>query len=236
MPAITLAERQVINRKLKKNGFAGLDDPNILHQIATLYRDHNSFRGLLMSTHPDQRRIAYESLRNKLSFVPKPLEEYEREIKERAEHEQWDVWNGTAYPDKFKAGEIESDEFKLARQAREAIEQTAHEGKGGVMELVCTKCTVAEYFPAADRKQAAKSAHAAGWRSDERNGTKRAFCPKHVPGRLTATILCASCYREQKMRAWDEQDLYAAARLAGWTIADVCTCPQCVVKPAPAIQ
>ena len=236
MPAITLAERQVINKKLKQVGFGGLDDPNLFAQIATLYRDHNSFRGLLMSTHPDQRRIAYESLRPHLCFTPKPLDVYEHEIKERAEREQWDVWNGTAYPDKFKVGEIESDEFKLARQAREAIEQKEHEGKGGTLELVCTKCTVAEYFPAPKRKQAYKAAHDAGWRWDERNGRKRCYCPKHVPGRMTATILCSSCYREHRMRAWDEQDFYAAARLAGWKIDDVCTCPSCAAPPKPLIQ
>src|ERR1700719_3754797 len=120
MPPISSKERQKINHELKRVGFGGLDDPTIFAQIATLYRTHDAFRGLLMSTHPEQRRIAYDSLRPHLSFVPKPLDVYERETKERAEREQWDVYDGTAYPKPFQVGEIETDEYKLAKLASEA--------------------------------------------------------------------------------------------------------------------
>jgi len=183
-----------------------------------------------MSTAPDQRRIAYESLRPHLSFTPKPLDVYEREIKEKAEREQWDVWNGTAYPDKFKVGEIESDQYRLERQAQEAIEQTRHETAGGFLELVCTKCTVISRFPGARRKDATKTAHDTGWRWDERNGTRRTYCPDHVPGRCTMTIECAECEKKERLRVWDEQDGYLKARLAGWVIADECKCPICSAK------
>src|SRR5467141_1987362 len=131
MSAVTLKDRQRINHELKTLGFGGLEDSNLYAQIATLYTTHDSFRGLLLSTAPDQRRIAYEALRPHLCFVAKPLDVYEREIKERAEREQWDVWNGTPYPTKFKPGEIESDEYRLQRAASEAIEQLAHEKAKG---------------------------------------------------------------------------------------------------------
>lgn len=230
MPPVTLKERQQINHKLKKMGFGGLDDPNIFQQIATLYRTHESFRGLLMSTMPDQRRIAYESLRPHLCFVAKPLDVYESEIKEKAEREQWDVWNGTAYPDKFKVGEIESEEYKLQRLATEALEQLEHEKAGGHLELVCTKCTLQKFFPAKNRKAATKAAYDAGWRWDERNGAKRTYCPEHVPGRCTMTIECAKCEIKQRLRVWDEQDGYLKARLLGWVIQDECECPECAAK------
>jgi hypothetical protein len=230
MPTVTVKERQTINKKLKQMGFGGLDDPHIFSQIATLYQSHEAFRGLLMSTAPDQRRIAYESLKHHLSFTPKPLDVYEHEIKEKAEREQWDVWNGTAYPDKFKVGEIESDKYKLERQAQEALEQVAHEKAGGQLELVCTKCTMQEFFPAKNRKEATRDAHAAGWRWDERNGTKRTYCPQHVPGRCTMAIECAKCEKKHRLRVWDEQDGYRMARLAGWLIADDATCPPCAAK------
>jgi len=230
MPAVTLKERQTINKKLKQMGFGGLEDRNLFSQIATLYRSHESFRGLLMSTAPDQRRIAYEALRPHLCFPAKPLDVYEREIKEKAEREQWDIWNGTPYPEKFRVGEVESDEHKLARQAEEAIEQARHEKAGGTLEMVCTRCTVAAAFPAPKRKEAVRKAWEAGWRWDERNGVKRHYCPEHVPGRCTMTLGCSVCKIKQRIRVWDEHDGYVLARLRGWLIADDCQCPECAAK------
>jgi len=232
MSAVPLKERQRINHQLKKLGFGGLEDRNLYAQIATLYRNHDSFRGLLMSTAPDQRRIAYEALRPHLMFVAKPLDVYEREIHEKAEREQWDIWNGTAYPDKFKVGEIESEEYKLSRLAAEAIEQSEHEKAKGILSLVCTKCTVLRQFPAPNRKGAFKAAHDAGWRWDERNGTNRTYCPEHVPGRATMKLECAKddCGKVVRLRVWDQQDGYAMARRLGWEIGDAAVCPRCSVK------
>jgi hypothetical protein len=232
MSGITLKERQKINHELKRVGFGGLDDPNTIQQIATLYRTHESFRGLLMSTAPDQRRIAYEALRSHLCFVVKPLDVYEREIHEKAEREQWDVIHkdNPHWPQPFKVSEIETDEYKLAKVASEAIEQAEHEKAKGALHLTCTKCTVGGEFPAPTRKQATKAAHDAGWRWDERNGTKRTYCPAHVPGRATMTIECFQCEKKERLRVWDEQDGYAMARRLGWEIADVTKCPKCAVK------
>lgn len=223
---VTLDERQKINHKLKKIGFGGLDDVNIIQQIATLYPNHDSFRGLLMATRPDQRRIAYESLRPHLAFVPKPLDVYEQETKLRAEKEQWDVidHNNPHFPRAFQPGEVESEEYRLDRLATEAIQQNAHEKHGG-LELICTKCTKAELFRAKTRKEAEKDSHAAGWRSDGR----KTYCPEHIPGRATMTIRCTQegCLREEKIRCWDRQDAYARARLLGWVIVDSVTCARC---------
>ena len=226
---ISLDQRQKINHELKKLGFGGINDANLCAQIATLYTTHDSFRGLLMSTMPDQRRIAYEALRPHLCFVAKPLDVYEREIKEKAEREQWDVIdrNNPHFPQPFKVGEIESDEYKLARLASEALEANEHEKAGGVLELVCTKCTVMAQFAAPKRTQAAKAAYRMGWRWDERNGTKRTYCPDHVPGRATMTLECSECQKKERFRVWDEQDGYAKARLAGWEITEATKCPKC---------
>jgi hypothetical protein len=230
MLTISNKERQKINHQLKLLGFAGLEDPAIFQQIATLYQTHESFRGLLMSTAPNQRRIAYEALRPHLSFTAKPLDVYEREIKDKAEREQWDTWNGTAYPDKFKVQNIETEEGRLARLAEEAIEAQEHERNKGVLEMVCTRCTIVQYFPAAKRKEAVKKAHEAGWRWEERNGIKRQYCPDHVPGRATMTIECSECEKKERIRVWDEQDGYAKARLMGWEIDIACKCPRCTSK------
>jgi hypothetical protein len=152
------------------------------------------------------------------------------EIKQKAEREQWDIWNGTAYPAKFKVGEVESEEYKLQKLAGEAIEAAAHEKAGGVLEMVCNTCTVAQNFPGERRKDAVKAAHNAGWRWDERNGTNRTFCPDHVPGRASMTLECSDCGRKDRVRVWDEQDGYAKARLAGWEITEAAKCPRCAAK------
>lgn len=240
MPPISFKERQQVNHKLKQLGFGGLDDANILSQIATLYTTHDAFRGLLMSTAPDQRRIAYEALKPHLCFVPKPLDVYEMEAKQKYEREQWDTIDpdNPHFPKAFRPGEVETEEYRIQRLASEAIAQNAHEKHGG-LELVCTKCTVAQLFRAKTRKDAEQDARSAGWRWAERNGVMKTYCPKHVPGRATMTLTCSNvlnefseevCGRSVKLHVWDQQDGYAAARLAGWTIEDVTKCPRCSVK------
>lgn len=228
MPAITLKDRQAINHQLKSLGFGGLEDRSLFMQIATLYKTHESFRGLLLSTAPDQRQIAYDSLRPHLSFVAKPLDVYEREIKEKAEREQWDLYDGSAFPKAFKPGESESPEYKLEKLAQDAIEAAAHEKAKGVLQLVCLKCTFLGCFPGQKRKDAVKAAHDAGWRWDERNGSKRTYCPAHVPGRCTMALECSTCEIKQRIRVWDEVDGYTKARLVGWEFNDEkCLCPEC---------
>lgn len=229
---VGLRQRQQINHELKKLGFGGLDDPHLFAQIGTLYTIHDGFRGLLMSVAPEQRRLAYESIRPHLRFIAKPLDLYEREIKERAEREQWDVWDGTAYPKPFKPGEVETDEYRLQRLAQDAIQQTEHEKAKGVLELVCTKCTIIGQFPGEKRKDATKKAHDTGWRWDERNGLKRTYCPDHVPGRATMKLECSveGCNQMTRLRVWDEQDGYRAARNLGWIIGDAAQCPRCAMK------
>lgn len=164
MATITAGERGKINKKLKQMGFGGLDDRNLFSQIATIYRTHESFRGLLMSTLPSDRRIAYESLKPHLCFVAKPLDEYEREIKEKAEREQWDVYNGTDYPEPFKVGEIESPEYKLQKKAQEALTADREQEKAkGVLTVTCARCTKEQAFPGKTVVDARIAAREANW-------------------------------------------------------------------------
>jgi hypothetical protein len=216
----TNLDRNRVNHELKKLGLGGFEDPNLLAQIAFFIRSHDQFRGLLMAVTADKRKVAYEALRSHLRFTPKPLDVYEMELKQKAEREQWDVFDGSPYPKLFKVPEISLD-----RLAQDAIAQNFHEKHGG-LSLTCAKCTTVEIFRANDRKQAEKESHRAGWRSD---GEKN-WCPKCVPGRCTMTIACCVCEKEEKIRAWDPQDGYAAARLQGWVIEDAATCSACAVK------
>ena len=114
MPPITQVQRSKVNHELKRLGFAGINDPNLFAQIGTLYTTHDSFRGLLMSTAQDQRRVAYDAIKPHLCFVAKSLDTSEREIHEKAEREQWDVIdpNNPHFPRAFKVSEVKTEENK----------------------------------------------------------------------------------------------------------------------------
>jgi hypothetical protein len=218
----TLDNRSKVDHELRKLGFGGLNDPNLIPSIAFFIKTHEQFRGQLFSVMPEKRRIAYEALRPHLRFAAKPLDVYEAEIKELAERQQLPGFNpatGEVIP--FKAGSVDLDLL-----ATEAIQQKKHEDKGGILELVCTKCTGFEHFRAAKKKDAQKEAHSKGWRSD---GGKT-YCPQHVPGRATMTLACTNCEIKQRIRVWDQQDGYAAARIRGWQIGDAALCPECNAK------
>jgi hypothetical protein len=218
-------ERKKINHELRKLGFGGLDDPNLIQGIAFCIRDHAHFRNQLFSVLPDKRRHAYEVLRPHLSFAAKPLDVYEAEMKQLAERQQLPRYNETTHQlEPMRIGEIESDEYRLERAAQEAIAQNLHEKERG-LHLTCTKCKVVEVFRAKERKQAEREARAAGWRSDG----KKDYCTHCAPARCTMKLLCVECERESSIRCWDAQDGYAAARLAGWVINDTAKCPGCSV-------
>jgi hypothetical protein len=214
-------DRSAVDREFRRLGFGGLDDPNLIPQIAFFIRNHDHFRSQLFSVLPEKRREAYNALRPHLRFTPKPLDVYEAEMKEYAERMQLPGFNpatGELVP--FKAGSVDLDLI-----ATEAIKQNKHEKDGG-LQLTCKHCLTVEVFRAKIRKMAEKDAQAAGWRS----AGDSSWCPKHVPTRVTMRLLCSNCSSEEKLRAWDEQDGYAKARLMGWKIGDTAECRDCSAK------
>lgn len=219
------AERKKIDHELRKLGFGGLDDPNVVQQIAFLIKNHEQFRNQLFSVAPDQRRNAYHSLRPHLRFPAKPLDVYEAEMKELADRMQLPTLReGEVYTTPYRAAEINLDKL-----ATEAIQQNKHEVGGGSLQITCSKCRETGTFRAKLRKDAEKESHQAGWRSDGRKD----YCPKCVPTRCTMKLLCINCEKEEQLRCWDPQDGYAKARLAGWVIGDTATCPSCSAKELP---
>lgn len=215
-----LSDHAKVNHELRRLGFGGLDDPNLITSIAFFIKDHEQFKKQLFSVVPEKRRMAYAQLRPHLRFTAKPLDVYEAEMKLMAEQQQLPTWDGGVYPKEFKVPEI-----SLEQHAQEAIKQNLHEKERG-LTLECAKCTAVAVFKASLRKNAEKDSHQAGWRSD---GTKN-WCPKCVPSRCTMTLDCSKCSTVQRIRAWDPQDGYSSARLRGWVIGDDATCPECAVK------
>lgn len=213
-------ERKRVNHELKRLGFGGLDDPNLIASIAFFIRDHDHFRGQLFSVKPDQRRHAYNTLAPRLRFTPKPLDVYEAEMKQLAEQRQLPTMDAHGNLVPFKAGSVDLDLI-----ATEAIRQNKHEKDGG-LTLTCARCTTIETFRAKLRKEAEREAQAAGWRSD----ATKSWCPQHVPERCTMKLECTNCPVTQSIRCWDPQDGYVKARLRGWIIGDAATCPRCSLK------
>ena len=228
-------DRKLIHNQLRRIGFGGFDDTNLIAQMAFCIEGHDHFRNVLTPINPLQRSIAYHALAPHLTFAPKPLDVYEAEMRQIAEQQQLPTWNDkTKMPEAYRVPEISLDGL-----ATEAIAQRKHEDGGGVLTMICANCTVAGNFSAKRRKDAYAEAHNLGWRWAMRNGTEKCFCPRHVPGRLTMTLTCSNedCPhggngkpKVEQVRAWDEQDGYTAARLRGWHIGDMARCPKCSLK------
>ncbi len=216
-----VSKKGEIDRELRKLGFGGLDDPNLVVGLAFYIRDEVQLRGMLFAVLPEERRRAYEALRPHLRFKVKPLDVYEAEMKDLAERQQlpqYDKRTGELIP--MKVGEVNLDLL-----ATEAIKQNRHEKQGGLM-LSCAKCTTQMIFRAKLRKEAEKDSHQRGWRSDGREN----WCPECVPSRCTLNLECFDCRKKDEIRAFDQTDGYAAARLRGWVIEDAAVCSTCAMK------
>ena len=171
MPSVSLGERQKVNDTLKRCGFGGLEDPTILDQLAFVIHGHDHFRGILMSVTEQERHIAYQALAPRVRFKAKPLEEYERETKLKAEREQWDIYDGTPFPKPFKPA---SD---LASMAEKAIQDS--EAKG-TLTLVCKRCTREQVYPAKNKEDGWHDAQLDGWRQTKFEET---ICPSCMKNR-----------------------------------------------------
>jgi hypothetical protein len=174
------SEQRKVDRELRKLGFGGLDDPNLIPQIAFFIKNHEQFRNQLFSVDPEQRRNAYMALRPHLRFPAKPLDVYELEMKEMAERQQLPVENGTPYPTPYKPGEV-GHKPKLEVVASKAIGQDEKRRKAkGTVFLVCQRCTRGEAFVGENRKAANRDAFEAGWRMNGKNP----ICPHCLAGRV----------------------------------------------------
>lgn len=179
---LSKAERDQANHHLKKHGFGGLDDRNILDQLALMVRDHKHFRSVLMTTNPLERKACYDSLAPRLMFKAKPLEDYIAEAKLDAEIRQLPNYDPkTLQVTPFEVPEIRTkpditpEVVKLAEKAEEAI-KTEDESQAwtGSLELVCTRCTFSDVIPGRNSYMASVNADVRGWTSP-RKGT--VYCP-----------------------------------------------------------
>lgn len=166
----TPGETGAINRLLGKLGLSTLDDPKgLLNQIAFMVGDEDTFRRMLLKLPPAERHQAYESLKSRLPFTPKPLEEYERCAKEFAERAQLPTIgeNGELVP--FKVSSVGQKE----QVAEGAINDEIGREK---LWLVCSKCTREKVFSGLTKVDAMIQARQAGWWYDK--VMDREICPR----------------------------------------------------------
>lgn len=173
--------RNAISGELKKAGFGGLDDPNIVQQLAFCVRDHEHLRSLLSAMPPEKRNLAYQQLRPHLRFQAKPLDVYIAELQQEAERKKLPVIEPVS-------GElIEFDDYHTKPAALEVLAERAilaterDETKTGTLLLVCRKCTREEAFPGRNKTECWRDAKLDGWRNEV------------IPGRKELTSLCAAC-------------------------------------------
>lgn len=168
-------ERSKVDRELRKLGFGGLDDANLIPQIAFCIRGHEQFRSQLMSVTPDKRHLAYTQLRPHLRFTAKLLNVYEAEMKEIAEKQQWPTMKqGDVYPTPFKKPDVET----LTTTANVALaDEFTPPEKEKSLTLTCCKCLKEEQFWSFSRLLADVKASIAGWHTE---GDK-SWCPEHAP-------------------------------------------------------
>lgn len=156
------------NRHLMKHGFGKLDDPNLIHQLAYMVKDHDHFRSVLTTVEPDKRYECYTAMTPHLRFKAKALDVY---IMEAAQ----------------LAGLRESNQSPLDVLASEAIQRNEQEAKiKGSLHLECSRCTTEAYFPAKNHAEATKEAAKVGWGKamDRKDKTVLTFCPKCAKFRI----------------------------------------------------
>jgi hypothetical protein len=157
-----MQNRTQIDKALKKRGFGGLEDKNLIHQVAMCIRDHEHFRQILCAIEPEKRTDGYETMRPYLRFDAKPLHVYMAEAADLAARK-------------------EAAQTALDVLAEKAIARNiADETKKGVLTLKCSMCTREFVFPGRDVKEAEDTARKDGWRIprfQESAGIPGVFCP-----------------------------------------------------------
>lgn len=186
--------RTAISGELKKAGFGGLDDPNIVQQLAFCVRDHEHLRSLLSAMAPEKRNLAYQQLRPHLRFQAKPLDVYISEMREDAERRKLPIID--------ERGElVEFDDYHdkkapLEVLAQEAIRQNEKEkNPKGTLELVCNRCTKVELIPAKNKAEAYQGSRLLGWKYIMVSGRSSEF---HKSPQMREVAICPECVEARK--------------------------------------
>ena len=160
-----------LDRMLGNAGLATMQEPEqLLGQLAFAIRSHSQFRRMLVTVEPEQRQQAYNAMRGRVPFKPKPLDVYLAEAGQDAERQKLCVKDDEAMGG-FR-------EFTPARNAEtlKVVEESIAL-KFGVM--TCYKCTQEQDFFEPTPVQSRVAAVRAGWVFDpNREPDGGWICPK----------------------------------------------------------
>jgi hypothetical protein len=189
---LSKSERAQANHHLKSHGFGGLDDRNIMDQLALMVRDHKHFRSVLMTTNPLERKACYDSLAPRLNFKAKPLEDYIAEAKLDAEIRQLPNYDpktlqvrpfevpevhtdGFLEREEMEQPEISESQIKLTDAANWAINADLNKEAGlSQLILTCTECGIVDEFWGRTAYLQTVNADSKGWKSPRKG---EVLCP-----------------------------------------------------------
>lgn len=164
-------ERRKLENQLMVMGLAGLDDPELVIQMAKIINAHPGFSdphafylGMLNGCPVVKRREMYDALLPHLKFKVWPLDTYERLLKEHAA-------NVESYYAPVHVGE---EPIKFAGQEFEQVR--AKDAAAVLVKVSCSKCTSEAQFYGETVVTAIQVARLDGWKRDLLN--QKEICPK----------------------------------------------------------
>jgi hypothetical protein len=162
-------EKRKLETELMAMGLAGLDDPNLIQQLAYLVSSwpgdkHDFLRDLLNECEPAKRYEMFNAIAPKLAFKPLSYSWYEAAIGLRAA-ELVSRGEMLVIGDAPKPIEINGKRFrKVSRK----------DATGALATLTCHHCHKSEYFLAKTPVGAMTAARDAGWVRDK--GLNKEVC------------------------------------------------------------
>jgi len=164
-------EKRKLENELMVMGLAGLDDPELIQQMADLVSNwpgdkHDYMRDLLNECEPEKRYELYHAIAPKLRFKALSLPQYEAQIG-------------------LKAGQMVSQgRMRVEGQAPRAIEigghrlpvVSKHEADAVVATVRCHRCPKVDKFIADTPAGAMIEARKAGWTREK--GVNKETCPE----------------------------------------------------------
>jgi len=150
-------ERRKLETSLIRSGFSGLNDPDLVPELAKLIANHEILRALLNDCSRMERYAMLEAVRPHLPFKALTVEDYESKTAEKFE-------------------EYESERNRIIRGDQE-FERVAKELASHVLiKLQCSKCPRSAEFMGETPLGAVILARQDGWVRER--GTNKEVCPK----------------------------------------------------------
>lgn len=163
-------EKRKLENELTVQGLAGLNDPELIGQLANLVSNwpgdkHEYLRDLLNECEPDKRYEMYTALAPKLHFKALTFSQYEAQIALRA--------GQMVSQGRMRVEGKRPDPIVVGDQKYESVSQ--QESTGAVASVRCHRCPATDQFFDATPAGAMLAARKAGWTREV--GVNKETCP-----------------------------------------------------------